>query len=234
MQSFGEWITHYRHASRDTQKGSRLTQSRLAELLNEYDDTLIYTKTQISNWEKDKRTIPLDKRPLLIGFIYVFTTCGGISKLDEANDFLQSGGYAPLTKDEVESLPNKKLYWNQPSKTETHSLLTIAGILSRLEKQAEDNEKLKNVLAEIEGERLRDIANISQTQRRILEVIPYQATPLDDVFAAMHQISSLEDVRIKELNLRLHELRYLGLIARRKDPQYRWLYWREIPRSFFA
>ena len=246
MKAFGKQIAYHRRECRDPEKGGVLTQSRFAELLQEYDETLIYTKTQISNWENGKRVIPLDKRNLLIGFIFVFTTYGSLKELETANAFLQIGGYAPLTEDEVGKLPEKKLFWKDKlsksgevlegdgEEQGSQTLLTIAGIIKELEKQTGDNEKLEGVLAEIESQRISAILNLSQTQRQILEAIPVTPTPLDYIFAKMHSIEKLEGVRIKELNLRLHELRYLGLINRKKDPEYRWLYWKEEPRSLFS
>ena len=184
MKAFGKQIAYHRRECRDPEKGGALTQSRLAELLQEYDETLIYTKTQISNWENGKRVIPLDKRNLLIGFIYVFTTYGTLKELDTANAFLQTGGYAALTDGEVNQLPEKQLFWKKKlaksnemleedgEEQDSQTLLTIAGILKELEKQSGDNEKLEGVLAEIESQRISAILNLSQTQRKILEVIP--------------------------------------------------------------
>ncbi len=238
MKTFGARMAYFRRRCEDPQRGGRLTQDRLADLLHEFDETLLYSKPQISNWEKDKRSIPLNQRNLLIGLIYVFTTCGGLSEKEAADAFLQSGGYAPLSSDEVQLLPDKSLYENPTPSTgidgDPQSLLTIAGILKTLEQQAGDINKLRSTLAEIEGQRLQAIAGISRTQRAILDVIPYKEVALDDVFETIYEkVADLKGIRIKELNLRLHELRYLGLINRRRDPVYRWIYWRENPKSYF-
>ena len=113
METFGTRMVFLRKNSEDPQTQGPLTQSRLADLLNDYDHTLLFSKTQISNWEKGRRNIPLHQRSLLVGLIYVFTTCGGLSEKEAADAFLQSGGYAPLTDAEIKQLPEKALYENR-------------------------------------------------------------------------------------------------------------------------
>ncbi|MFK7801608.1 MAG: hypothetical protein AB8G95_08260 [Anaerolineae bacterium] len=230
MSKFGTLIASYRRDCRNSKNGGLLSQSLLADLLSEFDPTLIYTKTQISNWEKGKRIIPIDKRSILIGLIYIFSNYGNLSLLDKANMFLQSGGYAALSEEELNRLEGKgiKLASNQ-------SLQTIDGILGSIEKQSRDNEKLRSVLMAVENQRLESITNISGTQRKILETIPYDPTPLDSIFSGIDEkVESVETMRLKEVNLRLHELRYLGLVNRKRDSEHRWLYWRETPRSLFS
>ncbi len=238
METFGTRMVFLRKNSEDPQTQGPLTQSRLADLLNDYDHTLLFSKTQISNWEKGRRSIPLHQRSLLIGLIYVFTTCGGLSEKEAADAFLQSGGYAPLTDDEIKQLPDKALFENRQKDqngTEQQSLLTIAGILQTLEKQSSENGKLRQTLSQIEGQRLAAIANISTTQRGIMGAIPYSPTPIDEVFQLIYEkVPQMEGIRLKEINLRLHELRYLGLIERERHPEHRWMYWRETPKSFFT
>jgi transcriptional regulator with XRE-family HTH domain len=58
MNKFGELLAHYRRECRDPIKSGTLSQSALADLLSEYDERLIYSKTQVSNWETGKRKIP--------------------------------------------------------------------------------------------------------------------------------------------------------------------------------
>lgn len=237
MDTFGANLNSYRRRCTDPASGGKLTQQRLADLLHEYDDRFPYTKAQISQWENGRRVIPHDQRDLLVGLIYVLTTCNGIKKREEADGLLTSGGYAPLSQDEVNRIPDKKLYENE---ADPPDLLTISGILDTLKKLMEDKDNLlddkENLikrLNQIEDKRIEAITGMSHTQRAVLGAIPSAPTPLDDVFSLVYkEVPSLEGIRIKEIMMRLHELRYLGLIDRKKDPKYRWIYWREPHKTF--
>lgn len=245
-KSFGEQLAFYRRQCNNPQKGGSLTQSALSDQLHLFDNSLLYTKVQISHWETEKRSIPFENRVLLQGLIYVFIKFGGVKSKNEADQFLLSGLYAPLSPTEIKSIINQAEALNSDinlfnqilkasNQAEDNSLSTMPGVIKELYKHIDDNRKLTATLLKMENQRLIAIANLSNTQRAILEIIPHTPIELDQLFNDMRiKIPKLSNVRIKELNLRLHELRYLGLIDRRKNEVNQWLYWREEPRSLIS
>lgn len=78
-----------------------LTQEKLSEALN-------VSPQLISAWEKGRRKINWNDRQLLLSLIQTLYKHQGIETLEEANSFLKSGGYLPLTDDEkLECVPAK-------------------------------------------------------------------------------------------------------------------------------
>jgi len=117
-----------------------------------------------------------------------------------------------------------------PAQESYHDVETITGMLREIQENMNDLEQVRGSLAKIEKQRLESIIRLSPTQRRVLAAIPETPTLIVDVIALIQEeVSSLKDVRKKELLLRLHELRYLGLIDRRKNSDAKWLYWRKEP-----
>ncbi len=101
MSAFGELLRQYRERSAEPAHEGRLTQARLAELLEQEPSTGSYTGATISHWEKGKYRIDHDDRGVLIGLVKVLHRCGGIESLAEANRLLLAGNYRPLDEDEI-------------------------------------------------------------------------------------------------------------------------------------
>ncbi|MEM8862766.1 MAG: hypothetical protein AAGD96_31025, partial [Chloroflexota bacterium] len=218
-------------------KGGSLSQEKLTELVLEHDPSLVISKSLVSSWENGRRSISVERRDLLLAIIIVFAQCGGLNETEEANNFLQLGKYAPLDKEETDQVPHSSFQWigeGTAPLEDNQENLTITNFIQILQEQSDDNKKLRNIINKLETERKEAITNISSTQRKLLEIIPYHPTALDDIFALVYtHVDREEDMRLKEVNLRLHELRYLGLINRTRDSNHRWLYWREFQRSLF-
>ncbi len=101
MENFGKALRYYRNQSTDPERGGKLTQERLAELLEKKG--LFYTGAAISDWERGKTRISIDDRLVLLALIQVFNTCGGI-RPDEANDLLETGNYRALSISERDQI----------------------------------------------------------------------------------------------------------------------------------
>ena len=111
-----------------------------------------------------------------------------------------------------------------------HDVETITGMLLEIQENMNDLEQLRGTLAKIEKQRLESIIRLSPTQRRVLDAVPETPTLVVDVIDLIQEeVSSLKGVRKKEMILRLHELRYLGLIDRRRNLDDKRLYWRKEP-----
>lgn len=87
----------------DILDGKRLTQARLAELLEETTGVQ-YSGVNVSYWETGARPIPIDDRRLLVSLIEVLNKCGGIHTLEEANELLLSGNYRQLSEQEIQTI----------------------------------------------------------------------------------------------------------------------------------
>lgn len=112
----------------------------------------------------------------------------------------------------------------------SHDIETITGMLLEIRENMNNLDQLRNTLAKIEQQRLESIIRLSLTQRRLLAAIPETPTLVVDVIELIQEeVPSLKGVRKKEMILRLHELRYLGLIDRRRNSDDKWLYWRKEP-----
>lgn len=101
---FGNFLHKYRRQSTDPKRGGMLTQERLAELLESLAGMPGYGGVRISNWERGQEIISHDKREVLVGLIFVLHTCGGISTLEQANEFLFAGNYRHLDTDEIRQI----------------------------------------------------------------------------------------------------------------------------------
>ena len=101
MSTFGNLLRQYRKQCTDPPHGRPLTQSRLAELLEQEPSTGSYTGAAISHWEKGKYRIDHDDRGVLVGLIRVFCKRGGIKTLGEAEALLKAGNYRDLDESEI-------------------------------------------------------------------------------------------------------------------------------------
>ena len=111
----------------------------------------------------------------------------------------------------------------------TDDLDTIKGIVREIRAMMNDTQRLSATLDRLEDQRRHAIRNLSQTQRQVIAIMPTH--PLRVAVVLQHirkHVPSLHKVRTKELHFRLHELRYLGLIRRKKDMQEDWLYWVDV------
>ena len=237
---FGQNIRHYRLKSIDPLKSKALTQERLGEMIYEFDDKLIYTKTHVTNWENGKRKVSWENRDLLAAFIYVFFKCGALTTFVDANNLLISGGYAPLNECELERI-------GLNLKSEIASLIQSAVVadnahdeipsakIAAFQSDVQHTQYLFNTLAKVEDKRFEAILNLSNTQRQVLIVIPFEPTNVENLIVLLKaKTPNLKNSTLKEIHLRLHELRYLGLIDRKKDKSSKWFYWRTPPKTLFS
>lgn len=105
---------------------------------------------------------------------------------------------------------------------------TVTGMLLEIRNNMENFEQLRAALDKIEKQRLESIIRLSGTQQRVLKAIPETPTLVVDMINLIEEeIPSLKEVRKKEMILRFHELRYLGLIDRRRNADGKWVYWRK-------
>ncbi|MEM7334538.1 MAG: ATP-binding protein, partial [Chloroflexota bacterium] len=102
---FGEQLRKLRQRSTDCTEGSQqaLTQSAFVEQLYQIIG-LIYTDSAVSNWERGINKISHENRALLIGIVKVLFKCGGLKRVEDANQLLASGGYSSLTNEEIEGI----------------------------------------------------------------------------------------------------------------------------------
>lgn len=100
MARFGELLRTYRLRSFTTASKRALSQEQLADLLAQAIGMDSLSGSTISNWERDKYQIHKDDRATLVGLVRVLHHCGGIPSASVADDFLLSGNYRPLDRDE--------------------------------------------------------------------------------------------------------------------------------------
>jgi DNA-binding CsgD family transcriptional regulator len=106
---FGQLLRKYRRRCVDPLNGRRLSQYRLAVLLEFEASATGYSNSSVSKWERGETTIRHTDRLLLVGLIQILTSCGGIETQSEAQLFLRSGDYRPLSKAEIARIwPNEK------------------------------------------------------------------------------------------------------------------------------
>ena len=98
---FGQLLKKYRLGSVDPDSGGKLTQERLAELLDTRASVIGYSGVRVSNWERGEEVIGQEKRDLLVGLLLVLHLCRGIKTLAEADDLLFSGNYRFLDENEA-------------------------------------------------------------------------------------------------------------------------------------
>ncbi|MEW5986915.1 MAG: PQQ-binding-like beta-propeller repeat protein [Chloroflexota bacterium] len=107
-RSFGALLRHHRYQTKDPQRGGRLTQDRLAELLYLEPNGPNYSYATISNWERNLFPIPHTDRYVLITLLRVLHRCGGLRTAEEANELLFAGGYRHLDGEEQDSIFGKQ------------------------------------------------------------------------------------------------------------------------------
>ena len=100
MSRFGELLSFYRRQSSDRERGGKLTQERLGDLLGRELEGGGYTGAAISEWERGKSHIHKDHRKVLVALIKVLYQNGGMKSMIEADTFLLSSNYRPLDDDE--------------------------------------------------------------------------------------------------------------------------------------
>lgn len=106
-------------------------------------------------------------------------------------------------------------------------LTTMPGILQQLQADVDDRQRLEQSLLMIEQQRQDSLLWMSRTQRQLLELVPDKPTLVDELLQTIRaKISSLSQIRDNELYLRLHELLYLGWVARQSQ-RGQWYYWRD-------
>jgi uncharacterized membrane protein YiaA len=124
MNEFGTGLKVFRLRTKDDDSNTRayLTQARMTELM----DLGVSTK-QLGHWESGERIIRHTDRPTLLALIAILHQYDGIRSLDEANTWLQSGGYSALTATEIREIDAQ---WSQPAKTESGSNTAVGTIVS--------------------------------------------------------------------------------------------------------
>lgn len=229
-------MAYYRHQSIDPQNGKYLTQKRFLDLIAEYDPTQLYTAGQFSKWESGGRKISWQMRDRLIAFIYVFARCQGMKSKEDANEFLASGGYAPLNKEDLNKLPFEGFEYEEEEEIDEDGIYQtlkeiIDDLRSQLEESLQISKEAEQKLIGLDQKRLRSIANISQTQRKILGLIPESPPILVNVIFERIQAKGeyIGEMNTKEIMLRLHELMYLELVSRERNENKKWVYWRVEP-----
>ena len=99
-KSFGTLLRAARNKAFDHEKGKRLTQERLGELIGHQLGTMGYTGVMVSYWENDKIQIHKDDWDILVSLIKVLHECGGLPTANEANELLRAGDYRALNAEE--------------------------------------------------------------------------------------------------------------------------------------
>ncbi|MFC1878685.1 hypothetical protein ACFLZW_02115 [Chloroflexota bacterium] len=103
MSDFGKLLRYYRERCMDLERGKRLTQERLGELILQEMGTG-NTGSAISEWERGKSQINKDHRLVLTSLIKVLYKCEGLKTLDEAQALLSIGNYRQLDNAEIEQI----------------------------------------------------------------------------------------------------------------------------------
>jgi transcriptional regulator with XRE-family HTH domain len=85
-------------SARHPERGRPLTQERFAELLGRQLRSASTMATTVSNWERG-RTQP-HRHQTLHAVVTVLLRCNGLTTVDQANELLRCGGYAPLSQEE--------------------------------------------------------------------------------------------------------------------------------------
>ncbi len=104
-KAFGTCLRKLRNKSRKCVEDVKQTFTQMA-FVKELENAVgvIYSHAALSNWERGKNSISHQDRALLFGIIKVLFKCGGLTSLEQANELLASGNYAPLTEDEIRGL----------------------------------------------------------------------------------------------------------------------------------
>jgi hypothetical protein len=99
--TFATLLGRARRNARDPERGGALTQERFAELLAQEPAIRRTIGKTISNWERGRAQPHRHDRSTLRAIVSVLLRCAGLSSLDEANELLRRGGYAPLSHEEL-------------------------------------------------------------------------------------------------------------------------------------
>ncbi len=103
VPSFGQLLRQYRLKTRDQYAGKCLSQLEFG--LKLYDKTgWVVTRNRVAKWESGKIQIQPDERKILTAIISLLFEYQGFSSLVEANQLLETGGYKPLTSEEIEKI----------------------------------------------------------------------------------------------------------------------------------
>ncbi|PKO20286.1 MAG: hypothetical protein CVU38_20950, partial [Chloroflexi bacterium HGW-Chloroflexi-1] len=110
-QTFGQNLRRCRRNTRVPGTGGYLTQEEFAYQLQLRLRTQDSPQAQmISYWENDKHLPSANKdRNVLMAIVGVLFEYGGLASVREANMLLESGGYAPLTREEQTTLDQSSL-----------------------------------------------------------------------------------------------------------------------------
>ena len=103
MTTFGEQLGIYRLLCIDKDTGKGLSQGRLAEKLS-VDYGIEYSTAMISYWENNQRKINKDDRLTLTALISIFYEYEALKTIAEANQWLESGDYSPLSREEQQQI----------------------------------------------------------------------------------------------------------------------------------
>jgi hypothetical protein len=101
LDRFGQLLRFYRQRCTDPERGGKLTQERLGELIGAALGGAGYTGAAVSDWERDNSKIDKDYRFVLVNLIKIFYSNGGLQTLTEANTFLEAGNYRSLDESEI-------------------------------------------------------------------------------------------------------------------------------------
>jgi len=99
-ETFANVFRRARRSARDPERGGPLTQERFAELLGQELRSAGTTATTVSNWERGRTQPHRHERQTVCALVTVLLRCDGLSTLDQANELLKCGGYAPLSQEE--------------------------------------------------------------------------------------------------------------------------------------
>jgi hypothetical protein len=99
--TFATMLGRARRNARDPERGGSLTQERFAELLAQEPAIRRTIGKTISNWERGRAQPHRHDRSTLRAIVSVLLRSTGLVSLDEANELLRCGGYAPLSQEEL-------------------------------------------------------------------------------------------------------------------------------------
>lgn len=88
-------LRNYREGTVDRRTRTKLSQAEFAEKLSKLTSLKI-TRNKVGYWETNTTAIPVQDRKMLLAIVVVLHEYGGITKIEEANLLLTSGGYRPL------------------------------------------------------------------------------------------------------------------------------------------
>lgn len=100
--TFGQLLRYFRARGVDRERGRKLTQERLGELIGAKLGIESGLKgATISGWELGDKRPYSDDRSILIALVQTLYECEGIRAIEEANQLLEAGDYRALNDDEI-------------------------------------------------------------------------------------------------------------------------------------